>query len=382
MKEVNDIEIFLENDKLHIGDEARLIAKITPIDATDQTIYWQSSNSDIAEIAKDGTIYAKSFGSVEITATTKNGRHKASCTIIVYEHTTGIEMANQLSLPIDNTYTLVAKTLPLSTSDGNIIFSSDNKAVVSVDDKGVLYANKKGVCIITATSVDGGYTAKCEVTVTQPVEALSLEKHSVKLIIGNSEQLLTQISPSTADEKGVTWVSSNEKIASVDNYGNVTAKKTGEAWIKAVSQDNPEAKDSCKITVIQPVKGISLNYKTYELGNIGESVELIATVLPDDASNKNIRWTSSNESVCIVSRGFVVGVGYGTAVIIAKTEDGEYLATCTINVVNITDVPSVENNEPVKYHIYNEKGAKLARLQKGINIIRFSDGTFRKVLIR
>ena len=291
-------------------------------------------------------------------------------------------MKNKISIPIDKTISLDAQTLPLKNSDGKISYKSEKEDIATVNETGIVTAIMKGTCTVIATSVDGGYTAKCEVTVTQPVEALSLVKHSLTLKVGDNEKLFAQISPANADDKSVTWSSSDKIIASVDANGNVTAKKAGETWIKAISQDNPETKDSCLVTVNQPVLGISLNHKTYEMGDIGESVELIATIAPDDASNKNVKWTSSNESVCIVSHGLVVGVGYGTAVIIANTEDGGYMATCTINVVNTTGLSSLENNVPNKYHIYNVNGAKLTRLQKGINIIRFADGTIKKVLIK
>ena len=216
----------------------------------------------------------------------------------------------------------------------------------------------------------------------KPVEEIWINFHDIELTKGNRIQLTTTIVPSNADDCSIVWSSSNEQVATVDDKGNVTAKKGGETWIKAISLNNPEAKDSCKVTVIQPVSGISLNYNDYELDGIGESVVLIATIVPDDASNKNVKWTSSNESVCVVSRGTVVGVGYGTAVIIANTEDGEYMATCKINVTNATNISSVEHNESGKYNIYNVNGSKLSRMQKGINIIRFNDGISSKVLVK
>ena len=134
-------------------------------------------------------------------------------------------------------------------------------------------------------------------------------------------------------------------IVDVDNDGNVTAKKRGVAFVKATSEDNPLAVDSCKVTVNQPVTGITLNYKNYELHQIGETLQLVATVLPEDASNKEVRWVSSNESVCIVANGTVVAVGYGTSVVIATTVDGNYMATCTVTVVEGADLPGDVNHD-------------------------------------
>lgn len=214
----------------------------------------------------------------------------------------------------------------------------------------------------------------------KPVEDVKLNCHDIELNIGELTRLMTTIVPYNADDSTIVWRSSNEHVASVDDNGYITAKRGGETWIIAMSKNNPEAKDSCKLTVIQPVSGIFLNYDEYELGGIGEKVELVTTIVPDDASNKNIRWTSSNESVCIVSHGIVVGVGFGTSVIIANTEDGGYIATCTINVTNATNVASVEPNEQEKYNIFSINGLKLYCMKKGVNIIQLPDGTFKKII--
>lgn len=337
MKLVKDIEMISNVKKLYVGDRKKITTRIIPTDATFQGIYWESSNPEIAEVSNDGTIHAKAYGSVIITATTQDGGYKASCTINVYEHTTGIEMAEQISIPISSTYMLDAKTIPLSISDGNITYHSDNSAIASVDTIGTVTAIKKGICTVTATTVDGGFSAVCRVRVTQPVEALTMEKHSTTLKVDESEKLFGQIYPATADDKTISWSSTNEEIVTVDADGNATAIKVGEAWVKAVSLDNSEAKDSCKVTVIQPVAGIILSQESCHLTNIGETVQLEATVLPADASNKEVKWSSSNKAVCMVSNGMVEATGSGTAVVIATTEDGNQMAFCSVTVEEATE---------------------------------------------
>lgn len=367
---------------LYVGDTFRIKANVYPSDALNQNIIWESSNPEIVEIDETGLIHAIAFGTAIITVTTEDGGYKSSCKIYVYDHCTGIDMADKITIPIDKSYTLNAHTLPLSTSDDIITYKNNNDEIALVDTHGIVTAKKKGNCIITATTVDGGYTATCEVTVTQPVEALTLEKHSISLKVGETDKLFAQISPATADNKTIEWASSNETVAIVDASGNVTAIKAGESWVEAVSNDNAEAKDSCKVTVIQPVTGIQLDNNTYQLNGIGESFELKATVVPDDASNKDIKWMSSDESVCIVSQGLVVAVGYGTCVIIATTEDGGHMATCTVTVNNMTGISTVGLERGKKIQVYNANGSKRTRLQKGVNIIRFIDGTKKKIVIR
>ncbi len=327
---------------MYIGDKETMLANILPENATNQKVYWHSSNPNVASISEEGILTALAFGNTDITAISADGNFSAICKVNVYNHTTGIQLSNQVTLPVGGSYELNAKTLPLNTSDGSIKYSSSNNYVATISDEGTIMAVAKGSCTITATSVDGGYTATCEVTVTQPVEALTLEKHSLSLKVGNSETLFAQISPSTADNKTITWSSSNAQVASVDVNGNVAALKAGEVWIKAVSNDNAEAKDSCKVTVLQPVTGITLSQESCRLTNIGEFVQLEATVLPDDASNKEVNWRSTNEAVCMVSNGKVVATGYGTAVVLATTVDGGFMASCAIvvekDVVSVTEV--------------------------------------------
>ena len=283
---------------------------------------------------------------------------------------------------IGDTHQLKAIIEPSNATNKTINWESSNLTVCMVTETGIVIAKGCGKAIVMATTVDGGYTATCEVTVTQPVEALTLEKHTLSIKVGDTEKLFAQIAPVSANDKTISWLSSSDEIASVDANGNVSAQKAGEAWIKAISNDNAEAKDSCKVIVLQPVTGIQLDNMTFQLNGIGESFELKATVVPDDASNKNVKWKSSDESVCVVSQGLVVAVGIGVCVIIATTEDGGYMATCTVTVDNTTGISTVSLNNGQRFQVYDAKGSKQSHLQKGVNIIRFVDGTKKKVIIK
>ena len=363
--------IILDGQKsAYVGDEIQLVAEITPTDALNQDIKWESCNPDVATVSEDGKITALSYGNTDIVATTIDGGFKAICKVCVFEHTTGIEMQDKISLPINGTYNLNAHTLPLSKSDDKITYNCGNSEVASVNEQGIVTAKQKGICTITAISVDGGYTATCEVTVTQPVETLTLEKHSITLKVGESERLFAQISPSKADDKTISWHSSNEQIAYVDADGNVTAIKAGEAWIKAVSQDNVEAKDSCKIKVLQPVTGIRLSHSSHQMKNIGESFLLEAIVEPDDASNKEVKWSSSNTAVCVVSNGNVVATGFGSAIVMAITADGGHIDFCTVTVKEETE----EYNLTIKQAVGGSVTTKVKKNSTHTFAISVEDG--------
>ncbi len=331
---------------MYANETYNLTAEIIPENTTFKDVIWTSSDDSILPISRTGVCSAKTPGEVQIIVMSEDKSCKETKAIHIYSHTTGVSLSeSSIAMNVGETQSLRASTLPLETSDGLIEWSTNNDKIASVDNNGVVTAKGRGTCTITATSVDGGYTAECIVTVMQPVEVLTLEKHTITLKNGETEKMFAQITPETADNKSVVWTSTNEEVAKVDENGNVKALKAGETWIKAVSVDNEEAKDSCKVIVLQSVTGIMLDHSTYQLNAIGESFGLQATIEPSDASNQNIKWSSSNESVCIVSRGTVIAVGFGTSVIIANTEDGGYVATCIVTVVDGSDVASVKSED-------------------------------------
>ena len=370
---------------MYKGESAILDVQIYPNANLVSSIDYSSSNSDIVSVDSEGKIVANEYGQVDISATpnifidgleTKTG----VCHVKVIAHTEGLDVPSTFSVHIGEEKTLEAKTLPLDYSDNQIVFESSDPTIAFVNEDGTVVGKSKGTCTITATSVDGGFTATCEVTVLQPVEAATLETHGMEMKVGDNKDLYCNLQPATADNKAIVWQSSDEYIATVDNSGSVIALKAGTVYIRAISEDNPEAKDSCKVTVLQPVKGITLNYSTYEVNAIGESFVLEATISPEDASNKEIKWTSSDESVCIVSNGTVVVTGFGTCVIIASTNDGNYIATCTINSVS-TGIKTI-NSEDASFDVYDINGVSQKTIRKGMNIIRMSDGTVKKVVVK
>ena len=199
--------------------------------------------------------------------------------------------------------------------------------------------------------------------------------------IGEKVKLNAIILPENATNKNVTWTTSNESVCSVSD-GWVTAIGEGTATITVTTEDGGYTA-SCIISVEidHPVTGVSLNYAEYSLSGIGESILLEATIQPENATNKNVEWKSYNENVCIVNKGLVVGVGYGIAVVSATTVDGSYMATCTITVEDNTAVTGIQATNK-DYKILSIQGYELPQMQKGINIIRFNDGTTKKVLIK
>lgn len=282
------------------------------------------------------TIYVPK-GCKEIYESTRPWNYATIVEETVIPQTIEIE-ADSITLIPNESLQLIANVFPENADTGIAWASSDNR-VATVDSSGIVLAKNKGTAVIYATTTDGSNLVdSCIVKVVQPVVGVTMEKHSLSLKVGGSEQLYANVLPVNADNKKLIWSSTDNEIAEVDAEGNVTALKPGNAFIKATSEDNPMAVDSCKLTVLQPVTGISLNYSKYGFNQIGATAQLIATITPDDASNKEVQWHSSNESICFISNGTIVSTGYGTCVVLATTVDGGHLASCIVDVYKLGDV--------------------------------------------
>ena len=173
-----------------------------------------------------------------------------------------------------------------------------------------------------------------------PIEAISVSPSSLSLEVGELAKIAAEANPFNANDKSIVWESGDESVATVSDIGEVKAIRSGQTFIYAVSGANPNIKDSCLITVIKHVEGIIIEPENARLEKVGQTMQLKALVTPDDATNKNVTWKSLNSNVCIVTEsGYIIAVGYGTAIITATTEDGKIPATCTI-IVKKREVPA------------------------------------------
>ena len=366
---VEGIEFSDKSISSYIGTEFSLSASVKPEDALHKDVTYIVEDPEIVEMKEDGKFVGKRFGETKIYAYSHNNEFYDVCEIKIFEHTTGVVIQDFISMKVGESVKVVATTLPDETSDNLVTYSSTNNNIATVSNDGTIMAVSQGTTTIIATSVDGDYKAECTVNVIQPVESITLSEHTATLNVGEVLNLNVSINPTNADNKKVKWVSSNEEIAKVEE-GKVTAIKAGTATIIATSEDNENANDYCELTVNQPVTGISLNYNTYTMNNIGEVVQLEANVIPEDATNKVVNWKSSNENVCIVSNGTVVAVGYGISVIICTTVDGGYMAICTIEVEDTSAIQESKTDNQNDFQIYDLMGCKVSKTIKGRLYIR------------
>jgi len=236
-----------------------------------------------------------------------------------------------LELEVGEESKLQATIAPDNATHKEIRWKSDDERVATVDDNGLVRAVSKGKAVIHVVSADGSKTATCIVTVTQPVEGVSLEKCPSTMVVGSKEQLRASVEPREANNQALTWTSSNSNVATVDSSGLVSALAAGEVTIVVRSQENVEKTKSCTMTVVVPVGGIRIEGCETASMAPGRERTLTAIIEPNNATNEGVTWTSDDTDVATVDEdGVVTAVSSGKAVIFATTEDGAKTATCVV----------------------------------------------------
>ena len=288
-----------------------------------------------------------------------NSVSEESEAVIIPEPVTGIEVANDyqhMGLFVGGSGKIRYSVLPSNATNTNVTFKSLNEKVATVDANGVVTGVSEGNADIVITTEEGGFEAKCTVRV-DGIDARGIERvgdKTVTMVLNQTRQLQVKITPSDTTNKNVQWTSSNNSVATVDSNGVVTSKNSGSTIITATTHNG--LKTEFFIEVETPVTNITLNSNEINL-NPGGTFKLDATVNPSNASNKNIKWISANESIATVDQsGNVTADVAGTTYISAVSADGKVVATCTVNV-----------SKPVVTKSAKKKGKKVTLKWKKIS---------------
>lgn len=254
-------------------------------------------------------------------------------------YVTDIDLNKKLRLEPEDTATLVATALPHNADLKTVTWASDDKNVATVDKDGVVTAVGVGTAKITATSdMVEEIVAECDVTVAVFVTGVTLDQETLALTFGGTDGTLTAtIAPATATDKTLIWISSDEEVATVEE-GVVTSVGGGTAIITVTTTDGGFTAE-CEVTVNVLVTGVTLDEEILTLQSNGATGTLVATIAPTTATNKNVTWTSSDETYATVEDGVVTPLAIGGATITATTEDGGFTDTCNIIVtISVTGV--------------------------------------------
>ena len=335
---VTDVTLSKEETSILVGDKEILVATVAPATATNKQITWSSSKPSVATVNETGEVTGVAAGSAVIIATTADGNFTAVCLVTVTAVPVSSVSLNktELTLTVGADVQLIATVAPENATNKNVTWTSNNESIATVDNTGKVTAVSAGTANITVTTVDGSKTATCEVTVSNPVvnvTGVTLNKDTLNLAVGGNETLIPMVSPTNATNKQVNWSSSDTSVATVDaNSGEVTGVAPGSAGITATTADG-NFTTVCLVTVTAvPVSSVSLN-KTELTLTVGADVQLTATVAPENATNKNVTWTSNNGQIATVDNtGKVTGKAIGQAIITVTTADGQKTAVCEVTV--------------------------------------------------
>lgn len=328
---VTDISFTENSFNMEKGETLALTPVLIPEIAPANAVTWKSSDETVATVDDRGVVTAVANGEATITAkSVVDESVEAEVSVTVTTSATGVSIDKEsVALKKGETAALTATVAPEDASDKAVVWSSSDETVATVDAQGVVTAVKTGTATLTASHASG-LSATCEVTVTTPAESITVDKEAIALRKGETAALVATVGPEDADDKTVTWSSSDEAVATVDAEGVVTAVKSGTATITAADVEGHTA--SCEVSVTSPAAGVTLDLEEVTVAK-GQTVTLTATVAPEDADEKAVTWSVADESVATVSQtGVVTGVKSGETTVTATDVNGN-AATCAVKVV-------------------------------------------------
>ena len=215
--------------------------------------------------------------------------------------------------------------LNIVSENVTLIYEYDD-TIINITDSKITALKEGELTVSVKAKEDSELVVTFEVRVkAKPVEEIKVTGIAVSyddpMMVGSTQVLEVTIDPENATNKGVTYKSSNTNILTVDENGLVTAVDIGTATITIETTDGSKKSTDAVITVAgKQVTSITLAGE--DTVKVGKNIKLTATVLPEDAENMNVAWSSSNEGVAKVEGGKVTGISAGTATIRATAKDG------------------------------------------------------------
>lgn len=255
--------------------EAKIKAKVYPINLPDKKIAWKSSDDNIAKIDSGGNITAQNPGKATLTAMLYSQKKSATATLSVRQPVTGIFMpTSTITLYTGGEGRLLqTEIFPKNATNQNITWKSKNTKIARVDENGRVKPAGVGMTEITATTEDGGFEAKCFVNVVNSyvdVQTLSVKNTDAMTIkVGDSVNAIVTVSPSNARNKTLKWSSDDTKIATVSQAGRIRGVSVGTANITVETTNGKKQTFTVNVTESDAKDPFNLNDEVSDLDTEG-----------------------------------------------------------------------------------------------------------------
>ena len=260
------------------GESAETDEKLAKA-ASKLTVEWTSSDESVATVDATGMVVAVSAGEADITASVTDSEMSAVCKVTVKVAAKDITVPDNLDVKLNdgNETTVEATVSPADATDVKVSYASTDEAVATVDKDGRVQVLQPGECDITTTLMQDGEKVTEKTTHVKAfyeVESITLDSNEGKLTVGKSHTIKATVAPEeVAAETTIEWSSSNEKVATVDSNGKVTAISSGNATITATAG---EESANYEVTVEQPKK-VTTSNKTYKNSGSSNSAAVTPT---------------------------------------------------------------------------------------------------------
>ncbi len=351
------IKAQLDQETISVGQTAQITTELRPDDATLRGAVYESRRPEVATVDENGVVTGVSRGSATIRVRSEDGYAQTSVTVQVRQPAEAIELELPKStLPEGKTATVKATVLPKDTNNKKLTWTSSDERIATVNREGRVKGIQPGTVTITAASAEvPEVTGSIDVQVVRLARSAAFAQKEYDVILGQTVQLAVAVSPEDTTDKSVTYKSNNPKKVSVDENGVVTALAAGKATITATTADGSRRQATTVVKVIVPVTGVRFDTPDARVG-VDYYRTLNAVLEPKDATNHNMTWTSSDESIATVTgttnKPRVVGKRWGRCVITGVTEDGGYTCSVNINVGSLRHAARLVKLELRKHQPY------------------------------
>ena len=311
-----------------------LKAKIAPKKATTKTLVWSTSNKKVATVSSKGKVTAKKAGKVTITVKVKGTKKSAKCIVKVG---TSKKAVTKITLTPAKSYLEVGESIKLKTTvtpsnatNKAVTYSSSNPKAAKVDGSGKVTALAVGETVIRATAKDGSKKyGQVTLTVRASLKSVAWDdksKNLTRIEAGEAVNIGVNVTPAYAKMKSIKYSTSDEAVARATEDGQLIGLSNGVVTVKASVTDiygNNKTIELNNVEVHTSVTGLEIGYSETEL-YVGETQNMEAVVLPETASNKEIKYVSDNEATATVDEhGGITAVGAGAANISAISKENE-----------------------------------------------------------